>query len=249
MGERRNFYVYVYIDPRTDIPFYVGRGTGGRDRSHLCPSMRRKRTFFYCKLNKLLRDGATPIIQRLITGLTHGEAAYWESFLILSLGRRNDPHNEGVLCNLSNGGEGNQGYAASKEARRKMSEARKGKPAVWNRGRKRSAEAVAKTIAANTGRKRAAETREKIAAANRCRVISAETKAKLSAAHKGRTNSEEARQKQAAALRGRPATWKWRPVTIKGVTYPSVKAAAESLGIWRQQVRRLELAEAEQGAT
>ena len=49
-----------------------------------------------------------------------------ESFLILALGRRNDPLNPGPLWNLTNGGEGASGYVCSEETRLKISIGKRG---------------------------------------------------------------------------------------------------------------------------
>ncbi len=36
VGERLGYYVYLYVDPRTNEPFYVGKGQGDRALAHLC---------------------------------------------------------------------------------------------------------------------------------------------------------------------------------------------------------------------
>ena len=33
--EKLKHYVYLYLDPRTNVPFYVGKGTGNRCFAHL----------------------------------------------------------------------------------------------------------------------------------------------------------------------------------------------------------------------
>ncbi len=40
VAERLGYYVYLLIDPRTDIPFYVGKGVGGRCFSHIAEARR-----------------------------------------------------------------------------------------------------------------------------------------------------------------------------------------------------------------
>jgi len=32
------YYIYVLIDPRDDLPFYLGKGKGNRSETHLFPS-------------------------------------------------------------------------------------------------------------------------------------------------------------------------------------------------------------------
>src|SRR5690242_20018084 len=40
VAARLGFYVYLYIDPRTGKPFYVGKGQGSRALAHLSASTR-----------------------------------------------------------------------------------------------------------------------------------------------------------------------------------------------------------------
>ena len=35
VADRLGYYVYLYIDPRSDRPFYVGKGQGRRILAHL----------------------------------------------------------------------------------------------------------------------------------------------------------------------------------------------------------------------
>ena len=35
VSEKLGYYVYLYIDPRTDLPFYAGKGQGSRILDHL----------------------------------------------------------------------------------------------------------------------------------------------------------------------------------------------------------------------
>jgi len=97
-----DYYVYAYIDPRNNIPFYIGRGRGKRDTSHLFPS--KWLTFFHNKLQKLLKEKVTPTIRRLLNNLTYQESCDWECFFIAALGRRD--LKMGPLCNGTDGGEG-----------------------------------------------------------------------------------------------------------------------------------------------
>jgi hypothetical protein len=121
------FYVYTYTDPLTDDVIYIGKGKGSRLYAHLCPS-KQTDTLFYRKLKKMKREGRSPIVEKLFTELTEREAFDFETFCILSLGRKADK--TGTLLNLTVGGEGASGCRASDETRRKVSESRTKRPVV-----------------------------------------------------------------------------------------------------------------------
>lgn len=72
VGERLGYYVYLYVDPRTNEPFYVGKGQGERALAHLTD------TSESLKANQIkeIRDaGAEPRIDILVHGLLSEEAA------------------------------------------------------------------------------------------------------------------------------------------------------------------------------
>ncbi|WP_432734708.1 NUMOD3 domain-containing DNA-binding protein [Ralstonia solanacearum] len=82
------------------------------------------------------------------------------------------------LTNISEGGDGHDGFNTSLTTREKLSAA--------NNGKKRSPEFSAKLSAAMKGRVRSDEQRQKLSMALAGRVVSEETRKKLSAALKGR---------------------------------------------------------------
>lgn len=98
-------YVYGLYDPNTNELFYVGKGTGYRDRSHLKPSMwsNPKDTtnpFLYYKIKSLMENNTPPIIKRLYESVTEEEAYRLENELVLEYGRRFSKEN-GKLFNIS----------------------------------------------------------------------------------------------------------------------------------------------------
>jgi len=113
--------------------------------------------------------------------------------------------------NLTAGGEGAPGQIWTPEQRAKMSIARKGKgtgPRPHARGWSHDAEAKRKISEAGKGREFSEETRAKIGAIhvgntyNLGSVRSDESRAKMRLAQKGRTFSEETRAKMSAAQKG-----------------------------------------------
>lgn len=87
-----------------------------------------------------------------------------------------------------------KGFKHSDEAKKKMSDAKK--------GRKLSNEHKAKIGAAGIGRKPTEETLSKLSKALKGRIITPEWRAKLAAAQTGKTHTEETRKKMAGRMRG-----------------------------------------------
>jgi len=75
--EQLRSYVYLYIDPRDNKPFYVGKGKGNRCHSH----MRARRGERADRIGELRKLGLRPRIDILKYGLTENEALLVESTL------------------------------------------------------------------------------------------------------------------------------------------------------------------------
>lgn len=94
----KNFYVYVYIDPRNDCVFYVGKGKGRRLMQHMQPNHLRNNTLKNNKIKKLLKIGMHPIIKKVYENLSEEDAFRLEIQLI-------NEYQE-TLTNVSSGGVG-----------------------------------------------------------------------------------------------------------------------------------------------
>lgn len=78
------YYVYVYSDPRDGKPFYIGKGTGNRWRSHLTDQSESKKVE---KIQELEKAHLPPKIDILRYGLTDSEAHLVEAAAIDLIGR------------------------------------------------------------------------------------------------------------------------------------------------------------------
>ncbi len=72
-------YVYIYIDPRNNAPFYIGRGKGNRLFSHLADVTDSEKV---ARIAKIRRSGKEPQIDILRYGLTDAEASLVEAAAI-----------------------------------------------------------------------------------------------------------------------------------------------------------------------
>jgi len=86
-------YVYLYIDPRTNEPFYIGKGKGGRLFSHLEDQ---SETLKVNRIREIRANGLEPKIDIIRYGLSDTEAALVEASLIDCIGKDN-------LTNLKSG--------------------------------------------------------------------------------------------------------------------------------------------------
>jgi len=77
--EKLKHYVYLYIDPRTDKPFYIGKGKGNRCFSHLKDRSESDKARVIDELRKL---GRQPQIEILKYGLTERQALLVEATAI-----------------------------------------------------------------------------------------------------------------------------------------------------------------------
>jgi hypothetical protein len=112
--------VYAHIDPRTELPFYIGKGTLERANDF------RRRSNFYKKISgKIFSCGMTPLVRILHDDLTENEAFEKERIEISFYGRRNN--GTGILVNLTDGGEGVSGFQHSEDAKLRIGAAKKNK--------------------------------------------------------------------------------------------------------------------------
>ena len=84
--EALKYYVYVYSDPDTKKPFYVGKGKGNRVFSHLNNNSESEKAQ---KINEILEKGKKPIIEILAHGLDEETAFKVEAAAIDLIGIKN----------------------------------------------------------------------------------------------------------------------------------------------------------------
>ena len=89
------YYVYVYSDPDTKKPFYVGKGKGNRAFSHLNDQSESEKVD---KINEIKARGKEPVIEILAHGLDEETAYKVEAAAIDLIGIKN-------LTNIQRGRE------------------------------------------------------------------------------------------------------------------------------------------------
>ena len=177
-GDTSMYYIYEYVDPRNNLPFYIGKGSGQRKFGHLKETLEstdNKKKYF--KIQKIKSLGMEPIINVIIDNIKDEDLAYKiEDDYILKYGREGFEEG-GILTNicLNNRpplGIGEKNGMFNKkhtdEAKKKVSDANKGKT-PWNKGIPRDdslKEAVSKAnkgkTAWNKGKPRTEEEKQKM---------------------------------------------------------------------------------------
>ena len=182
--------MYEYRLPESDggHTYYVGQGNYDRPY-HSHPYRGYKR-------NPCIKPKDKNQIVIIKDNLTEQEAKDLEIELIAKHGRID--LGEGYLINRTDGGEGTNGYIASEETRRKMSESRKGIP--------RTEETKRKISEAQKGKTKTEETRRKLSEVNKGKIVTEETKRKISEAAKERIFTEETMIKMSESRKGIPHT-------------------------------------------
>jgi hypothetical protein len=201
---KRNKCVYEYRLPESDggHTYYVGQGNYNRPyKSH--PYRGHER-------NPCIKPKDKNQIFIIKDNLTEQEAKDLEIELIAKHGRIDQ--GEGYLINKTDGGEGNNGWVASEETKRKMSEAHKGKNLTEDhkrklskahKGKKLTEDHKRKLSKANKGKSISEEHRRKISEAAKGKIITEESKRKMSEAAKGKIFTEEHRRKLSEAAKGK----------------------------------------------
>ena len=238
---RSDYYIYALF--REDgVPFYIGKGRGGRMFKHEQHAGRpdaRARRFTIIR-GMLSRALEVPKV-KLHDGLTEAIAFEYERALIAAIGRAD--LNAGSLANHTDGGDGRSGAQLSLEDRAKkrtailgrkhspeaLARMRKPKSADHNaalRGKKRSPETCAKMAASQLGKKFSPERVEMM----RLRRPSPETLAKA----RGRKLSPEHIAKLRARKLSPEQLEKFRKVNIGRKHSPETVAKVRAAGLGRR---------------
>lgn len=163
------YYVYVYSDPRDEVPFYVGKGTGDRAYRHLKETQDNNTNYLkYCKIKSLLNSGILPKIEIVFESDNEADCLLHEKELIQRYGRKIDG---GCLTNIVIDHTSFISELAKQPRdtsyRKSMSEAKSGPNnpmwgvAPWNKGVPCSTDTKKKISAANKGRVYTEEERAK----------------------------------------------------------------------------------------
>ena len=189
-------YVYMLVDPRNNQPFYVGKGRGNRCRFHLDEAKYYvdRKSLKLSKIRKLFSLGMEPNIVKVEENVTDAQAIDLEVLLISEL------RDIGIsLTNMTDGGDGAQGYKHTEEHIERMSSLFK--------NRVFSDETKQKMRKPKSLEGRAAIAASRLTSAYR---PSEETKRKTSEAligrpspMKGRTHTDESRAKMSASGKGK----------------------------------------------
>jgi hypothetical protein len=225
------YYIYALIDPRSQLPYYIGKGKGKRALTHFIEGYKESENKKKDAYTKGLRNkGIEPTVEFLISNITDEDKAYSIETLFIRLFGRKDIDRNGILTNicLHNKPPNNKGMKRSKEFKENLSQSRLGENnPMFGRcgslhhnfgkeglvgetnpffGKTHTKEQKQKWKGQGhtrgmSGKKHTPETIEKMKAARAKQVISNETKQKLSVKNKGKKLSEETKSKITAGLK------------------------------------------------
>ena len=181
-------YVYVLVDPRTSLPFYVGKGKDDRCNFHTIEAKyyTKRKSPKLNKIRKLTKLGLSPIVCKVEENVSDKQAIEFEMFLIAEM------RSFGIqLTNMTDGGDGALGYKHTEEHKKYISSIHKGR--VFSEDTKQKMR-----------KPKSEEGRKNIAKAKKLSSYrpTEETKLKTSLALKGREISKEHREKIKVALAG-----------------------------------------------
>jgi hypothetical protein len=94
------YYVYELIDPRTNQPFYIGKGKGRRAKTHLWEVPETRNRYKENKIESIRKVGLEPKIHYVVENIQDSDLAYEiESLLIKKYGRKGYDKG-GILTNI-----------------------------------------------------------------------------------------------------------------------------------------------------
>lgn len=203
------YYIYYLMDPRTGLPFYVGKGKGRRAYHHLENRGRQYNDYKIAKIKKIRSLGLEPYIHYPIVDIEDEQTAYYiEEVHTLLYGRKGIEEN-GILTNRI---IGDRSPASLPEVRAKISKTR-----------------LAKKIKASD------ETRKKmsdIALAKGDKHHNKDPKVRAKRSKTMRAKGENHHNKTAAARKKiRDKTENKIKISVDGVVYESVTEAARITGV------------------
>jgi hypothetical protein len=119
-----NSYVYTLVDPRNNLPFYVGKGSGERCNAHVVEAKYyvKRKSLKLNKIRKLMSLGMEPIVVKVEENVSDKQALDLECLLIAEMRDLGF-----ALTNMTDGGDGAQGYKHTEEYKQMMREKFKGR--------------------------------------------------------------------------------------------------------------------------
>jgi hypothetical protein len=230
-------YVYRHIRLDKNEPFYIGIGNDNQGKYK-----RAFNNFHRNKFWKNITNKSEYRVEILFDDLTWEEACEKEIEFILLYGRKDIK--KGILCNMTNGGQGNIGRITSNETRKKIGLAHKGKQvsdetrqklSILNKGKKHSPEAIIKIAKSSKGRKASYETKIKMSKSRNGIIFTDTHKQNISKALTGRKiefRSNEHRKKISESKIGGKS---YKAIKVidnsNGKIYDCIKDAAKDINI------------------
>jgi hypothetical protein len=224
------YYVYYLIDPRTELPFYIGKGKNDRAETHLHKSSKTVNERKDQVISEIRNEGLEPLIKKIKFFDDEKEAYFFEEKEILKFGRR-DVEPDGILTNITlhsrPPSQKGKKRIFTELHKQRLSEATKGKPknyTVWNANKTKETDnrlakaAHNRSLAGNNhqiGTHLSKETKEKISRALKGKsftdlhdfTVAQEIKEKMSKKKKGKTWEEiygvEGAKKRREAIKAR----------------------------------------------
>lgn len=230
--ENNVYYVYQLIDPRINLPFYIGKGKMNRCFEHFNETIDNTENINkFHRIYEIKKSGFDIPVVKIIENIDEVAAYDIEEFMILFYGREGIEE-YGILTNicLASRPPSHKGKSKSFEHRRKISEAQKGKKlsdehlknlqiaakktGLSRRGSKHTPDAIQKMRNAKIGKQFSEQHRKNLSKANKRltgekngfygKKHSEISKEKMSKSLKGKVRSDEFKENLSNYWKGKP---------------------------------------------